>query len=170
MSAKNKIYDEVYFDSDDDINSDHINIEGDQKQVKSNENLFYDPLGDEEDEAWLAEQIKKALPKKSSYKDNSPARTDAILTCPMCFSPLCYSSQRHEEYSNQFRAMFVTNCKINKTERYRYNPTKTKKSKKGIEMDQDDEYYYIVNCETCDTHVAMMDKDEVYHFFNVIAN
>ncbi|CAO3609440.1 unnamed protein product [Cunninghamella echinulata] len=90
----------------------------------------------------------------------------------MCFSPLCYSCQRHESYSNQFRAMFVTNCKVNKTERYKYSPSKPKKAKKIMTEhgDDQDEYYYIVKCDTCDTHIAMMDEDEVYHFFNVIAN
>lgn len=62
---------------------------------------------------------------------------------------------RHEKYPNQFRAMFVTNCKVIKTERY------TPKNSGG-------ESYFPVKCETCDTHVAMLDNEEVYHFFNVI--
>lgn len=52
--------------------------------------------------------------------------------------------------------MFVTNCKVIKTERY------TPKNADG-------EKYYPVKCETCETHVAMLDEEEVYHFFNVIA-
>lgn len=32
----------------------------------------------------------------------------------------------------------------------------------------EDEYYHKVVCDQCGVHVAMMDQDEVYHFFNVI--
>lgn len=62
---------------------------------------------------------------------------------------------RHERYTNQYRAMFVTNCRVIKSERY-----KDKSS---------DEAFYPVHCSSCDTHVAMMDEEEVYHFFNTIA-
>lgn len=62
---------------------------------------------------------------------------------------------RHERYTNQYRAMFVTNCRIIKSERYK---------DKGS-----DEAFYPVHCSSCDTHVAMMDEEEVYHFFNIIA-
>jgi hypothetical protein len=73
---------------------------------------------------------------------------------------LAFLLHRHESYSHQFRAMFVTNCQVNKKERYRYD----------AKDDAPAEGYYVVKCETCDTHVAMMDEEEVYHFFNVIAN
>ncbi|KAI8344755.1 E2F-associated phosphoprotein-domain-containing protein [Chlamydoabsidia padenii] len=160
MNQQDKYYDTVYFDSDEDqpsSSTDQTNQDPNRRERLTNDNLLYDPLGDEKDEAWVAEQINKTAPKGS--RKDQVARTDAILSCPMCFSPLCYSCQRHENYSNQFRAMFVTNCKVNKKERYRYPMD-----------DTPNEGYYIVNCETCDTHVAMMDEDEVYHFFNVIAN
>ncbi|KAI9322808.1 E2F-associated phosphoprotein-domain-containing protein [Dichotomocladium elegans] len=109
---------------------------------------MYDPGLDDQDEAWVAEQITKGGGKG--------AKTDAILTCPMCFSPLSYNCQRHERYPNQYRAMFVTNCRVVKSERFKDK--------------QSNEAFYPVNCGTCDTHVAMMDEDEVYHFFNTIAS
>ncbi|ORZ03043.1 E2F-associated phospho protein-domain-containing protein [Syncephalastrum racemosum] len=119
--------------------------------MQTNEELLYDPVADDQDEAWVIQKVQQAAPGKS--KD---ARTDAILTCPLCFSPVCYNCQRHEKYQNQYRAMFVTNCQVKKTERYRY-------------AEDDQEAYYIVTCKTCETHVAMMDEDEIFHFFNVIA-
>ncbi|KAI8073129.1 E2F-associated phosphoprotein-domain-containing protein [Gongronella butleri] len=149
MSRLPKKYDDVYFDSDEEK-------ETQEREQPPNDDLLYDPSEDEADEQWMAEQIKRATPKEQQRKDTE-AKTDAILTCPMCFSPLCYSCQRHESYGNQFRAMFVTNCKVNKSERFRY-------------AKDDDDAYYKVLCDTCDTHVAMMDLDEVYHFFNVIAS
>lgn len=34
---------------------------------------------------------------------------------------------------------------------------------------EQDEVYYPVACDVCATQVAMMDEEEVFHFFNVIA-
>ncbi|ORX51346.1 hypothetical protein DM01DRAFT_1408805 [Hesseltinella vesiculosa] len=150
MSRLPKKYDEVYFDSDEE------NQTTDNREQPKDDDLLYDPSEDEDDERWMAAQIKQATPKELATKDDV-AHTDAILTCPMCFSPLCYSCQRHETFTNQYRAMFVTNCKVNKNERYRY-------------AKDDQDAYFIVQCETCDTHVAMMDDDEIYHFFNIIAS
>ncbi|SAL97995.1 hypothetical protein [Absidia glauca] len=162
MNQQDKYYDTVYFDSDDDNDNPSTSHQSKQDPERherlTNDHLLYDPLGDEKDEAWVAEQITKTAPK--SLQKDQQARTDALLSCPMCFSPLCYSCQRHESYSHQFRAMFVTNCQVNKKERYRYD----------AKDDAPAEGYYVVKCETCDTHVAMMDEEEVYHFFNVIAN
>ncbi|KAI9496145.1 E2F-associated phosphoprotein [Zychaea mexicana] len=125
---------------------------------------------DDRDETWVINQIQKAAPPGKKRKE---AHTDAILTCPLCFTPLCYNCQRHEKYPNQYRAMFVTNCRVVKSERYRYDDHRGKQEKKGKKEDADDqgqdEGYYVVKCGTCDTHVAMMDEDEVYHFFNTIA-
>ncbi|KAJ8662233.1 hypothetical protein O0I10_001926 [Lichtheimia ornata] len=141
-SSNNKSahYDSIYYDTDDEDNAtDH--------KIPTNDELLYDPSMDDQDEAWILNQIKKAGGKE--------AQTDAVLTCPMCFSPLSYNCQRHERYTNQYRAMFVTNCRIIKSERYK---------DKGS-----DEAFYPVHCSSCDTHVAMMDEEEVYHFFNIIA-
>ncbi|KAF7727752.1 hypothetical protein EC973_007211 [Apophysomyces ossiformis] len=161
-------YDEVYFDSDEESDdpSPGIGLPGKKKKaedsstkkVLSDDQLLYDPNLDDEDEAWVNEQIKKAAPKKK--KNQAEAKTDAILTCPLCFVPLCFSCQRHDRYPKQYRAMFVRNCKVVRTERYKYK-------EKGEE--EEEEAYYIVRCQSCDTHVAMMDEEEIYHFFNVIA-
>lgn len=64
---------------------------------------------------------------------------------------------RHEKYADQFRAMFVHNCHTVPGERYK------------MKGDSGDEYYQKVTCETCGIQVAMLDEDEVYHFFNVVA-
>ena len=34
-----------------------------------------------------------------------PRRSDAVLSCPCCFTPLCYDCQRHDVYLSQYRAM-----------------------------------------------------------------
>ncbi len=59
---------------------------------------FYDPDADERDARWAAAQRKGHT-------------SDAVLSCPLCFTTLCLDCQQHARYDNQFRAMFVINCK-----------------------------------------------------------
>lgn len=65
---------------------------------KTNEPDFYDPEADARDEAW----VQKLRHGKQS---------DAILSCPLCFTTVCVECQQHDVYENQFRAMFTLNCK-----------------------------------------------------------
>jgi hypothetical protein len=111
--------------------------------------------------------------------------SDAVLNCPACFMVVCLDCQRHETYKTQYRAMFVINCSVDETQKLKF-PVKnkqTKKKKKGVDSSaeaseaapsfaapEDDEDYNPVKCEQCSTEVAVYDKDEIYHFFNVIAS
>ncbi|OBZ87927.1 E2F-associated phosphoprotein [Choanephora cucurbitarum] len=149
-----EVYDDVYFDSEQDSDQEDRLEKKQKHKVLSNDELLYDPDMDDRDEAWVLKQIDQ----DASNDKPTDQKTDAILTCPMCFSTLCYSCQRHERYADQFRAMFVRNCHTVPGERYKM------KSEDG-----QDEYYAKVTCETCGIHVAMLDEDEVYHFFNVVA-
>ena len=36
-----------------------------------------------------------------------PRDSDAVLSCPCCFTIVCMDCQRHDVYKHQFRAMFV---------------------------------------------------------------
>ena len=91
--------------------------------------------------------------------------------------------------------MFVTNCKVITAEVLRFpKGGKLKKKKKNAKSESsssasttgdvdignqtaaepnnsaDDEKYNPVKCEQCNTEVGVLDKDEVYHFFNVLAS
>jgi len=87
--------------------------------------------------------------------------------------------------------MFVTNCAVRMDEVLRYDKTssqkKTKhKSKRRCGAADDcaqadtgtdvaaatstDDVYHPVVCSVCDSEVGVYDKDEVYHFFNVLAS
>lgn len=55
-------------------------------------------------------------------------------------------------YHTQFRSMFVHNCNVDKTKKLIYG----------------EEIYHPVFCKNCGAQVAVFDKDEVYHFFDVI--
>lgn len=83
---------------------------------------------------------------------------------------------RHDVYDNQYRAMFVTNCKVDKTEILKY-PKASKRSKKRKKSKQsmddtatNDDNFHPVKCTECNTVVAVYDEDEIYHFFNVLAS
>ena len=106
------------------------------------------------------------------------------------FCLLLFFNCRHELYRNQYRAMFVMNCKVTEDEVLRYEPSqqqnsgkKRKKAQKGKlvqhtkEEDNltsgdsaESERYHPVTCVECNSEVAVYDSDEVYHFFNVLAS
>lgn len=104
-------------------------------------------------------------------------------------------TRRHEKYRTQYRAMFVMNCSVNMDEVLRYKAANKKKQhRKKSRLDHtatsaeakpvteagltdarlggmdEEEVYHPVNCTECSTEVAVYDKDEVYHFFNILAS
>ncbi|XP_078138458.1 E2F-associated phosphoprotein isoform X2 [Centroberyx gerrardi] len=125
--------------------------------------------------------------------------SDAVLNCPACMTTLCLDCQRHDKYRTQYRAMFVMNCTVKRDEvlRYKTQPEKKKqrsrKRRKGQKETtettttttaaaadevpdpaprgmEEDEVYHPVQCTECSTEVAVFDKEEVYHFFNILAS
>ncbi|KAM3842529.1 E2F-associated phosphoprotein [Diretmus argenteus] len=118
--------------------------------------------------------------------------SDAVLNCPACMTTLCLDCQRHENYRTQYRAMFVMNCTVKKDEVLRYKTQEKKqrsrKRRKGQKETTtvaaveelpapaaprgmgEEEVYHPVQCTECSTEVAVLDKDEVYHFFNILAS
>lgn len=86
--------------------------------------------------------------------------------------------------------MFVMNCTVKKEEvlRYKTQPDKKQRNRKrrrGQKADATeaseapdpapagmdaDEVYHPVQCSECCTEVAVLDKEEVYHFFNILAS
>ncbi|KAH9288634.1 hypothetical protein KI387_032751, partial [Taxus chinensis] len=119
---------------------------------------FYDPCSDDRDEAWVERRRKGR-------------KSDALLTCPACFTTLCVACQRHEKYVTQYRAMFVLNCKIVDNQRLRLpadckrKRTDKKKSRGQFRRKSDnlpettdeilkDEVFKPVCCSVCQTEVA----------------
>ena len=71
--------------------------------------------------------------------------------------------------------MFVMNCDIDYTEKLKFPKSGDKKKKqKKLKVENvaagEEELYNPVKCVKCTTQVAVFDKDEVYHFFNVVAS
>ncbi|XP_028051555.1 E2F-associated phosphoprotein isoform X2 [Camellia sinensis] len=115
---------------------------------------FYDPNLDDKDELWVQKQ------RKGHY-------SDAVLSCPACFTTLCLECQRHEKYVTQYRAVFVSNCKI-KTDEVSPVGLKRKRGKRRIEYGDGGETFKPVCCSVCSTEVGVIDEEEVYHFFNAL--
>ncbi|XP_042599153.1 E2F-associated phosphoprotein-like [Cyprinus carpio] len=142
---------------------------------------------------------QRRLPASANRRNKPPAvsSSDAVLNCPACMTTLCLDCQRHEKYRTQYRAMFVMNCAVNKEEVLRYKtPNKRKQNRQRkkarrettststeAEMESsagltdarlagmdEEEIYHSVKCTECSTEVAVYDKDEVYHFFNILAS
>lgn len=209
-----KYYDDVYFDSDEEGEEEEQQNqkEGDKpltakqkkrKLVQSNEDLFYDPDIDDQNQKWVDKQRSRYYPTKpgsdthpssdkttpsggcQSKPNMAAAKSDAILNCPACMTTLCLDCQRHELYPTQYRAMFVLNCLIVRSEKLKFKPGQKKKrkwkrksNKGGPNEDAGEasaadesgveESYHPVRCAECNTEVAVYDCEEVYHFFNVI--
>ncbi|XP_046849846.1 E2F-associated phosphoprotein-like isoform X2 [Xenia sp. Carnegie-2017] len=192
---KNATYDEMYFSSGDE--EDENNVGGfsskskERRTLKTDDELLYDPKMDEDDLQWAMQQrnvgqskdvknkSNKKMKKNHDYgKRDKPSTSDAILSCPACLTTLCIDCQRHDTYKNQFRAMFVMNCKVLSHETLRYEAKKQKRKgtknfrsklrDTGSSLDEQSELYNPVQCCSCNTEVAVFDKDEVYHFFNVV--
>ncbi|XP_042670747.1 E2F-associated phosphoprotein [Centrocercus urophasianus] len=189
-ATTSKYYDDIYFDSDSE-DEDKTVVQDVQKKRKhqqrrilTNDELLYDPEEDSRDQEWVDSQRRRyrnqrrVLPPQQT-KPSSVPNSDAVLNCPACMTTLCLDCQRHESYKTQYRAMFVMNCFVNKEEILKYRKKIKKRNKKRKHSEEttpvqsnqeEEEVYHPVLCTECSTEVAVMDKDEVFHFFNVLAS
>lgn len=157
------------------------------------EDPLFDALLDDKDAQWTS-------------KLRNGRQSDAILSCPCCFTTLCIDCQEHSEMVGRFRAMFVMNCRVDVNQRrgYEESSSEKKRSTGHQELGENERAVFQklgdgrkaltkrertsqshketglckpregcgetgaqVFCSTCGTEVAVYDKDEVYHFFNV---
>ncbi|XP_023802154.1 E2F-associated phosphoprotein [Cyanistes caeruleus] len=190
-ASTSKYYDDIYFDSDSededkkDTQDSRKNRKHQQRRILSNDELLYDPEEDNRDQEWVDSQRRgyrnqrRAVPQQWQAKPAAVPNSDAVLNCPACMTTLCLDCQRHESYKTQYRAMFVMNCVVNKEEVLKYRKKVKRRSKKmkhskeivSTQSNQEEEeIYHPVLCTECSTEVAVMDKDEVFHFFNVLAS
>ncbi|XP_021169003.1 E2F-associated phosphoprotein isoform X2 [Fundulus heteroclitus] len=190
-----RTYDKVYFDSDseEDTPSSSKDQRKRQRIIPTNDELLYDPDEDDRDQAWVdarryngRKQQDPASRSQHRQSQRLPS-SDAVLNCPACMTTLCLDCQRHEKYRTQYRAMFVMNCTVETDEVLRYKTQQQKtprKRRRGQNPEgppngatspmpagmDSDEIYHPVKCSECSTEVAVFDKDEVYHFFNILAS
>ncbi|XP_023122441.1 E2F-associated phosphoprotein [Amphiprion ocellaris] len=186
-----RMYDKVYFNSDseeEDAAGSSSGRRRSQRMILTNDELLYDPDEDERDQAWVDARRRAynrkrpaaALQSQPQPHQGLPS-SDAVLNCPACMTTLCLDCQRHEKYRTQYRAMFVMNCTVKKDQVLRYKNQEDRKQRRrkrrkdqtpdptpaGMEAD---ELYHPVQCSQCSTEVAVLDQDDVYHFFNILAS
>ncbi|XP_015918514.1 E2F-associated phosphoprotein [Parasteatoda tepidariorum] len=155
------------------IENDKTDDKSKKTQAEINDELFYDPNMDDDDEKWINDKRRSYIfPTKqtSSSKVKPLPNSDAVLNCPACLSLLCLDCQRHDIYKSQYRAMFVTNCTVIETETLNYPNKKKAKKTSGEMFAKPSDVYNPVKCSICNTEVAVYDTEEIYHFFNVIAS
>ncbi|XP_031102521.1 E2F-associated phosphoprotein [Ipomoea triloba] len=118
---------------------------------------FYDSDLDDKDESWVR-------------KKRGGRTSDAILSCPACFTTLCLDCQRHEKNVTQYRAIFVVNCKINDEVMTQLGSKRKWGKRKGEAEAASDNSgtFKHVCCAVCLTKVGVIDEEEVYHFLNVL--
>ncbi|XP_073410321.1 E2F-associated phosphoprotein [Dendrobates tinctorius] len=190
---KPQFYDEIYFDSDSEEEGTEkgtVQKRKEKHKVLSNDDLLYDPHEDDRDQEWVDAKrrsyrnIRKQRQSQTHpTKQNALPSSDAILNCPACMTTLCLDCQRHESYRTQYRAMFVMNCIVNKEEVLKFpeqpikNRRRERKKRKAAStvsametQSKEVDMYHPVKCSECSTEVAVYDKEEVYHFFNVLAS
>lgn len=189
-ATTSKYYDDIYFDSDSEDEDKTVmqdvqkKRKHQQRRILTNDELLYDPEEDSRDQEWVDSQRRRYRNQRrvlqpQQTKPSSVPNSDAVLNCPACMTTLCLDCQRHESYKTQYRAMFVMNCFVNKEEILKYRKKVKKRNKKRKHSEEttpaqsnqeEEEVYHPVLCTECSTEVAVMDKDEVFHFFNVLAS
>ncbi len=123
-----------------------------------NKDELYDPDADDKDLEWV-------------HKQRKGRKTDAILSCPCCFTTLCIDCQQHAQQQEQYRAMFTMNCKVDKAQLQEQPSSKQQGRSRGKQARTGEQgAMWCVVCEVCDTVVGAQDEDEVVHFYHVLAS
>jgi hypothetical protein len=187
---------------DDDDEDDDDKSENGEERLVADE--LYGHALDDQDEAWVYRHLRSGVAepvhvvmkdqhRQRSYnsdQDNSnnnnvmmmqqqalmlkPRTSDAVLSCPCCFTICCMDCQQHERYATQFRAMFVMNITVDWTRQLAYSDKDQQlieHASGGPTLSTEQELYYSVHCGNCNTQVAALDNnDEIYHFFGCLVS
>ncbi|KAJ4456849.1 putative e2f-associated phosphoprotein [Paratrimastix pyriformis] len=140
--------------SDEDSGPDERDLNAPPTEEKQLE-MLYDPAADDADEKWVQKHL------------GADIKTDAVLNCPSCFTPLSYACQRHEKFQNQFRAIFVLNCLIDRSTSLIYNEETQEHLSAAPPGTPSDQVYFNVSCAHCGERVGVVDSEEIFVFYNV---
>ena len=146
-------------DADQDPGTQHNNNDSSDEdeplKYTEGDELFDETL-DDADEVFVNEHYRGVRAKARGSEKTAPAPStavppsDAQLSCPACFDTVCIECQQHIRYQKQFRAVNVMNIKV--------------AAREGTNQEAK------VSCECCGTEVGILDSDEIYHFYNVLAS
>ncbi|SOV10629.1 E2F-associated phosphoprotein, putative [Plasmodium sp. gorilla clade G2] len=162
---------------------DKVNIEGDQ--INQNEQNHDDDDVINENEKAVLEFYDEKIDNYDEEYVNKKYRfgtksCDSSLCCCGCFIPVCYQSQRHEYYVNQYRALYAINIRIDEdtiiderqinSKRYEENDKdqENNENKQNKESDKSLKYHAVF-CINCNNHIAYFEiQERVFHFFDVL--
>ncbi|KAJ1992347.1 hypothetical protein GGI25_002874 [Coemansia spiralis] len=109
---------------------------------------LYDEDADQQDAMWMAER--------------HPDTTDAVLSCPGCFTQICFVCQHHSRFPGQYRALSTEHCSV-RPDTYAFG-------KAGLMVPSSTGEFRLVVCAECGTKVGVIDHNNVYHLFHVLAS
>ena len=158
-------------ENDDDIDEDlreRPYLFGDPEDPKNADEFYGEDL-DDEDEAWVYKHLrggteesvsirKEGSEKLEQAKMLKPRESDAVLSCPLCFNIVCMDCQQHEQYEDQFRAMFVMNIGVDWERKLVYDT----KSKALVEKEEPSKQLLLLSNEaspSTSTTAAMSNND-----------
>lgn len=157
-----------------DVDSDGFDDEDDEQQrQEAPPPELYDPTADDADDRWAARQRRGR-------------GSDAVLSCPACFTTICLDCQQHEAYPHQFRAVFAMNTATDTAaagglpaagggpkrvagKRRAPGAGVAEPTSEGQQRQQQDTFYAVA-CAECGADVGMRGTDGVYVFFHVLAS
>ena len=125
------------FDAEEDTNNElwvYRHMRGGVVEVRSEKDSYpveaggIHPIGSESatDAINMADANASAPPRpdSESLRKLKPRNSDAVLSCPCCFTVVTMDCQRHVRYTNQYRAMFVMNIGVQWDRRLVYDEGK----------------------------------------------
>ncbi|KAJ1734272.1 hypothetical protein LPJ72_002432 [Coemansia sp. Benny D160-2] len=115
----------------------------------------YDEEADHRDAAWLAE--------------NHPGATDAVLSCPACFTQICFVCQAHTRFAGQFRALSVVHCETS-DQLYAFTKRSGLLEPVAAHSSNGGDVLRAVVCSECGTKVGVIDHEDVYHLSHVLSS
>ncbi|KAJ2767731.1 hypothetical protein IWQ56_003214 [Coemansia nantahalensis] len=115
---------------------------------------LHDGQADERDAVWVAKRF--------------PGATDAVLSCPLCFTQICFVCQHHVRFPGQYRAREVAHCRTLEDKLYVFGKRgRLEPAPDGAP--QGSEVFRLVVCAECGARVGVVDADGAYHLFEVVA-
>eukprot|EP01012_Entosiphon_sulcatum_P003912 TRINITY_DN11414_c0_g1_i2.p1 TRINITY_DN11414_c0_g1~~TRINITY_DN11414_c0_g1_i2.p1 ORF type:complete len:227 (+),score=44.78 TRINITY_DN11414_c0_g1_i2:83-763(+) len=153
---------------------------------------LYDPDSDEENDRWVQRYVYQSSIRKEELRSS-----DALLSCPCCFTAVCLDCVKLDDTANQWRAIEAINVNIDSTQPYLYQERRKpampgrRVTEEEEESSSDDEelgvenktdalkpivatdgvppedVYYKVHCSICNVQVAYVDGNDIFHFWNV---
>ena len=119
----------------------------DERLEQESRDIYYDEYEDEQNDAWRA--------RRHAEPGTSSVQTDAVLSCPACFTDVCYAATRLGDL--QYTATRVVNCAVRRNV--------VSKPLRGALPHQQ---FHPVHCAVCDSELGVRDVDNLYHLFHIL--